>query len=256
MTRTNRTTADRSILRYSAPLCVGVLALGTLGGCDGPESVVATEENTQPSDASAQAPETTNPPTSDGVDLSSTVTVEGIRIAIPDRWRPATTAATFTAVQYTVPSPDGDADQNATFTISTPIGGGLMYNLLRWDRQFRGDDASTSTWITVDADQQTVHFVGQGPLDTGRPGSTGVQEDTMVLGAIPIVNGPEQVELGEPDDAGRYEFAVDESSQPMRLSNVFIKLTGPASVVDHARAEWDAMLQSIEIRDVSHWATP
>ncbi len=256
MTRTNQTAANRSILRYSAPLCVGLLALCTLGACERPESVVATEENTQPSDASARAPETTNPPTSEGVDLSSTVTVEGIRIAIPDRWQPATTGSTFTAVQYTVPSPDGNADQNATFTISTPIGGGLMYNLLRWDRQFRGDDASTSTWITVDDGQQMIHFVGQGPFDTGLPGSTGIQEDTMVLGAIPVVNGPEQVDLGDSDDAGRYEFAVDQASEPMRLSNVFIKLTGPASVIENARAEWEAMVESIEIRDVSAWATP
>ena len=42
----------------------------------------------------------------------------------------------------------------------------------------------------------------------------------------------------------------------MRLSNVFIKLTGPASVIENARAEWEAMVESIEIRDVSAWATP
>jgi len=256
MTRTNRTTADRSILRYSAPLCVGVLALGTLGGCDGPESVVATEENTQPSDASAQAPETTNPPTSDGVDLSSTVTVEGIRIAIPDRWRPATTASTFTAVQYTVPSPDGDADQNATFTISTPIGGGLMYNLLRWDRQFLGEEAITEARVIEIDGLQVMEFEGRGDYNSGLPGSIGVEENMAVLGAIPIINGPEQIDLGEPDEQGRYPLEIDQTATRTLPRNIFIKLTGPAETVAAARAEWDAMLQSIEIRDVSHWATP
>lgn len=257
---TNRIPTPRFILRYCSRACVGLVALGILNGCDGPESVVATEENTQPDQRSAQSlpqtPAATERPTPNGVDLSAIVTIEGVRIAVPDRWQPATTSSTFTAVQYTVPSSGGDSDQTATLTISTPIGGGLMYNLVRWDRQFRGEEATTSTWVTAADGQQIVHFEGRGPFDSGLPDSTGIQEDTMVLGAIPIVNGPEQVQLGDPDADGRYAFAIDQSSQPMRMSNVFVKLTGPASVVEGVRAEWEAMIDSLEIRDVSAWATP
>lgn len=236
------------ILRYFLPVCGGILFLTALIACDSPETVVVTEE--QPEESPDPSPQTPD----DATGPQSTVTVEGVRVSIPERWQPAVTGSTFTAVQYTVPGTDPSLD--ATFTISNPIGGGLMYNALRWDRQFRGEEATTETWVIETGELQIMEFEGRGDFDTGLPGSVGVQEDMAVLGAIPIVNGSEQIDLGEPDEQGRYPLEIDQSATQTLPRNIFIKLTGPAATVDAAREEWDEMLRSLRIRDVSSWATP
>ena len=239
-----------TILRKPIMPCVAALLTTALMACDSSETVEVAES--QPDQPAPQAlPSTAEP---DEITLDATITIEGVTMGIPERWMPAAGGSQFTAVQYTVPG--SNPSLNATLTVSNPIGGGLMYNTLRWDRQFRGEEASTQSWLTVSDGTQIMQFEGRGPFDTGLPGSTGVQDNMAVLGAVPIVNGPEQIELGEPSDEGRYAFAIDESAQPLRLSNIFIKLTGPAETVDAARKEWNAMLQSVRIGDVSMWATP
>jgi hypothetical protein len=245
-----------TILRYFPVLCGGLLAASAMTGCDSPRTVVAggdedSAAQSAPADGASGAEGGRNDP-----GTVATVTVEGVRMDIPARWQPQVVGSTFTAVQYSIPAADGDPAKAATLTISNPIGGGLMYNVLRWDRQFRGDEAETDSWITLVGDVPVVEFAGRGPFDTGLPGSTGVREDMAVFGAVPIVNGPERVELGEPGEGQRYEFAIDQDAVPMRMSNVFIKLTGPAGTVMSAREEWRAMLASLRVRDVSSWATP
>lgn len=247
--------------RKSIATCAAALMAMGMAGCDSPETVVVndpqaeqSDERQQPEEGQQQIESPQDAPTTDGIALDATVTIEGVTLGIPDRWMPAAGGSQFTAVQYTIPG--SDRSLNATLTISNPIGGGLMYNTLRWDRQFRGDEASTQTWITVSKGTPIMQFEGRGPFDTGLPGSTGVQDNMAVLGAVPIVNGPERPELGEPDEDGRYTFEIDQDADPLRLSNIFIKLTGPAETVEAARAEWDAMLASIRIGDVSFWATP
>jgi hypothetical protein len=238
-----------TILRQIVLLCGGMMALASIGACEGPETVVATDEDRQ------TATEEPRPIEEEPVS-NATVTVQGVRLEIPARWEPAATGSTFTAVQYSIPSADGDPAKAATLTISNPIGGGLMYNTLRWDRQFRGENAETRSWLTLNNDLQVMRFFGRGPFDTGLPGSSGVQEDTVVLGAVPIVNGPEQVEAGQPDESGRIAFTIDPEAEPMRMSNIFIKLTGPAETVLAAQDEWETMISSLRVRDVSSWATP
>ncbi|MFI4854316.1 MAG: hypothetical protein ACIAQF_04970 [Phycisphaerales bacterium JB065] len=238
-----------TILRQIVLLCGGSIALVSIGACNGPETVVVTDDSQQ-----TAMPETE--PIEDEAPNNAIVTVQGVRLEIPSRWEPAPTGSTFTAVQYSVPAPDGDPAKVATLTISNPIGGGLMYNTLRWSRQFRGENAETESWLTINGDLQVMRFFGRGPFDTGLPGSTGVQDDTVVLGAVPIVNGPERVEAGEPDENGRYAFTIDPEAKGERMSNIFIKLTGPAETVLAAREEWEAMINSIRVRDVSSWATP
>ncbi len=238
-----------TILRQIALLCGGSIALASLSACNGPETVVATQDE-------SQAPTPEAGPLDQASKSTATVTVQGVRLEVPTQWEPAPTGSTFTAVQYSIPAPNGDAAKAATLTISNPIGGGLMYNTLRWDRQFRGETAETQSWLTLNDDLQVMRFSGRGPFDTGLPGSTGIQEDTVVFGAVPIVNGPERVETGEPDESSRYAFTIDPDAEPMRMSNIFIKLTGPAETVLAAEEEWEAMIGSIRVRDVSAWATP
>jgi hypothetical protein len=237
--------------RKSLLPCAAALLAMALVACDAQETGEATAS--QPDRTTPQPPPSSSSP-ADGVTLDATVTIEGVTVGIPDRWMPATGGSQFTAVQYTIPG--RDPSLNATLTVSNPIGGGLMYNTLRWERQFRGEEANTKSWLTVSDGTQIMQFEGRGPFDTGLPGSTGVQDNMAVLGAVPIVNGSEQLDLGDPDDDGRYTFTIDQGAQPLRLSNIFIKLTGPAETVDAAREEWDAMLESIRLGDVSEWAAP
>jgi len=239
-----------TIFRDLIALSTAAVCTLTIAACDSTDSVVVTEDQSPQSQNPVPQPE----PGDGEITLDATITVEGVRIGIPSRWRIATPGSGFTAAQYTVPG--ADASQDATLTISNPIGGGLMYNTLRWDRQFRGEEAQTASWVILVDDLQIMEFEGSGPFDTGLPDSTGLQDNMAVLGAVPIVNGPEQIETGAPDARERYEFTIDQEAQPMRLSNIFIKLTGPKDTVDTARAEWDALLHSIRIRDVSSWATP
>lgn len=243
-----------TIFRDLIALSTAAVCTLTIAACDSTETDDVSEDQAPATQAPVPQPEAGDGEGDGEIALDATITVEGVRIGIPGRWRIATPGSGFTAAQYTVPG--ADASQDATFTISNPIGGGLMYNTLRWDRQFRGEEAETKSWVVLVDDLQIMEFEGRGDFDSGLPGSTGPQESMAVLGAVPIVNGPEQIEPGDSDDDGRYAFTIDQEAQPMRLSNIFIKMTGPAETVDAARAEWDALLNSIRIRDVSSWATP
>lgn len=239
-----------TIPRKTIMPCVAALLATALFACDSPESVEVTES--QPEQPTPQSPASSS--SEDGITLDATITIEGVTLGIPERWMPAEGGSQFTAVQYTIPG--SDPSKNATLTVSNPIGGGLIYNTLRWDRQFPSDDADIQSWVVLFNDLQIMEFEGRGTYDSGLPGSPGLQENMVVLGAVPIVNGPEQFELAEPDENGRHDFTIDQEAQPLRFSNIFIKLTGPAETVDAAREEWDAMLESIRIGDVSMWATP
>lgn len=238
-----------TILQQIVLLCGGMMALALIGACERPETVVATEDNQQPETRQAG-------PLDQESKSNATVTVQGVRLEIPSRWEPAATGSTFTAVQYSIPSSDGDPAKAATLTISNPIGGGIMYNMLRWQGQFVGENPQIESWLTFDNDLQVMRFFGRGEFDTRLPGSEGTQNDTVVLGAVPIVNGPEQVETGEPDQTGRYEYTIDPEAEPMRMLNIFIKLTGPSETVLAAQDEWETMISSLRVRDVSSWATP
>lgn len=241
-----------SIIRYFLPICGLTVCAVLLGACDRPETVVATDEPDASNSAIGDPP---LPGIGAGpIPFGATITVEGVRIDIPDRWVASTVSSTFTAVQYTIP---GDArNQDATITISNPIGGGLMYNILRWERQFRGDAARTETSVVLMNDQQMLEFIGSGPFDTGLPGSTGLQDGMMVLGAVPIVHESDRIDPSLFEDTSRVLIEIDQAATPVRMSNIFIKLTGPEATVEAARDEWDAMLRSIRIRDVSSWTTP
>jgi hypothetical protein len=241
-----------AIIRDLSMLCGAAIGLALLAGCDRPETVVIDEE--LPTET--RVPGLSVPATDDinEVEFDATITVDGVRVQIPARWRPATPSSQFTAAQYTIPG--SDASQNASITISNPIGGGLMYNILRWDRQFRGDHSQTEAWVTMVDGSQVLVFSGRGPFDTGLPDSQGVQDDMAVLGAVPIVNGSERIDSEGLAESQRVSIEIDQSVSPTMPRNIFIKLTGPVETVHAARAEWDAMLGTIRVRDVSEWATP
>jgi hypothetical protein len=143
----------------------------------------------------------------------------GIQWSVPARWTPGAGSAMRVAT-YAVPAARGaDAGECAVFFFGTGQGGGVDENVARWAKQFEGAPAPKKTTATVGGMRVTRAEVAGAYLAPGGPmmQSTGKKTGYRLLGAIVEAPG----------------------------GNVFFKLTGPASTVGTAQAEFDALVASV-----------
>ena len=143
----------------------------------------------------------------------------GIRWTVPARWTSGAGSAMRVAT-YAVPAANGaEPGECAVFFFGTGQGGGIDDNVARWAKQFEGAPAPKKTTATVAGMRVTRAEVAGAYLAPGGPmmQSTGKKAGYRLLGAI--VEAPE--------------------------GNVFFKLTGPASTIGAAQAEFDALVASV-----------
>ena len=142
----------------------------------------------------------------------------GIQWTVPPRWTPGA-GSSMRVATYAVPAADGaEKGECAVFFFGTGQGGGVDDNVARWAKQFEGAPAPKKTTATVAGMRVTRAEVAGTYLAPGGPAmqSTGKRPGYRLLGAI--VEAPE--------------------------GNVFFKLTGPASTIAAAQAEFDALVAS------------
>jgi hypothetical protein len=143
----------------------------------------------------------------------------GIQWTVPARWT-SSAGSTMRVATYAVPAAKGgEPGECAVFFFGRGQGGGVEDNVARWGKQFEGTPVPKRTTATVAGMQVTRAEVAGTYLAPGGPmmQSTGKKAGYRLLGAI--VEAPE--------------------------GNVFFKLTGPATTVAAAQADFDALVASL-----------
>lgn len=144
----------------------------------------------------------------------------GLQWSVPARWTQGGDRP-MRAATYSIPSAAGDSAQGecAVFYFGNDQGGSVDANIDRWYGQFEGAPAPSRATRQVGGMQITAVEIAGAYLAPGGPMmmATGKRENYRLHGAI--VAGPQ--------------------------GSVFFKFTGPAKTVEAARAEFDAMIDSM-----------
>lgn len=164
-----------------------------------------------------------SPQPNPGQALLGTVTGSsaGVRWEVPKRWTEES-PRTMRIATYGIPPTAGDTEaaECGVFYFGKGEGGGVDPNISRWVEQFQPGATQTRNSEEVNGIKVTTVQVEGTYLSPGGPmmESQGARENYALLGAI--VEGPEGM--------------------------VFFKLTGPNRTVGEAKAEFDALLASID----------
>jgi hypothetical protein len=134
----------------------------------------------------------------------------------PSGWKWVVPSSVMRKAQLSVPGADGGTADVTFFHFGPGQGGGVQANVDRWFAQFGNSNTSQSE-EKVDA-TRVVHVQARGTFQSGMPGGpTTPLENYALLGAI----------LGD-DQNG----------------DVFVKMTGPAAVVESAKPLFNEMVRA------------
>jgi hypothetical protein len=134
----------------------------------------------------------------------------------PSGWKWVVPSSVMRKAQLSVPGADGGTADVTFFHFGPGQGGGVQANVDRWFAQFGNSNTSQSE-EKVDA-TRVVHVQARGTFQSGMPGGpTTPLENYALLGAI----------LGD-DQNG----------------DVFVKMTGPAAVVESAKPLFSEMVRA------------
>lgn len=162
-----------------------------------------------------------HPPVAEGTPATSASEPEARAIdwKAPPRWQLVPNTNTMRLATYRIPAPDGGGAE-AELSIMQ-AGGTVDANVDRWIGQFDEAARRTAKRTTRDIRGTRVTIVEvEGTFADGMRKNAGPQEGWALLGAI----------VGTPGMAH------------------FLKMTGPAKTVRHARGELDALVGSIVVR--------
>lgn len=191
----------------------------------------ATEGSTDADDASPSSPagteEATEAASSSG-ERSATASVAGLRWRPPSEWVVVPTApGGMRAAQYTAPAPEGSALAAAEVIVfyfgPGDQGGDLPSNLQRWSTQVLDENGQPTQPSVVEFENGPLTITTalyKGTYQSGMPGGTRTPLRGWALLAAVVEGGPE----------GR----------------LFIRMTGPAPVVDARREAFEVMIRTIE----------
>jgi hypothetical protein len=142
--------------------------------------------------------------------------VGGFNFDRPSGWKWVVPSSAMRKAQLSVSSPEGGAADVTFFHFGPGQGGGVQANVDRWFAQF-GNSKTSQSEEKVDA-TRVVHVQARGTFQSGMPGGpTTPLENYALLGAI----------LGD-DQNG----------------DVFVKMTGPAAVVESAEPLFSEMVRA------------
>jgi hypothetical protein len=142
--------------------------------------------------------------------------VGGFNFDRPSGWKWVVPSSAMRKAQLSVPGAEGGTADVTFFHFGPGQGGGVQANVDRWFAQFGNSNTSQSE-EKVDA-TRVVHVQASGTFQSGMPGGpTTPLENYALLGAI----------LGD-DQNG----------------DVFVKMTGPAAVVESAKPLFSEMVRA------------
>jgi hypothetical protein len=142
--------------------------------------------------------------------------VGGFNFDRPSGWKWVVPSLAMRKAQLSVPGAEGGTADVTFFHFGPGQGGGVQANVDRWFAQFGNSNTSQSE-EKVDA-TRVVHVQARGTFQSGMPGGpTTPLENYALLGAI----------LGD-DQNG----------------DVFVKMTGPAAVVESAKPLFSEMVRA------------
>lgn len=134
----------------------------------------------------------------------------------PAEWQWVPPVSPMRKAQLAVPGPEGGSAEVTFFHFGPGQGGGIQQNVDRWFAQF--GNSNTSQEETFAGPTRIVQVGAEGTFQSGMPGGPTTPLDGYALrGAI-----LEDAEGG----------------------NVFVKMTGPAGVVQAARPSFDEMVRA------------
>lgn len=157
--------------------------------------------------------------TASAVTPAKTGTAAGYAWVVPGRWTEAA-ARSMRVATYMVPAAAGaEAGECAIFFFGGGDGGSVDANVERWSRQFEGSPKPERSEKKVRGTSLTVVKIAGTYLAPGGPmmQSQGKRPGYLLQGAI--------------------------AQTPQ--GNLFFKLTGPATTVAQAQADWEALLSSL-----------
>lgn len=193
-------------------VALGVFAAASLPGCGTNEGddAAARMRELQESPAAAEAP------------AGAPVVVASLAWDVPPGWEPAAVTSPMRKAAFTIPGDDGTSAEVVFFSFGAGQGGDAEANLARWARQVvdeAGDPVVPEIGLIESGTRRTTTAVYRGTFLSGRPGTEPTPvPGSVLLGAV-VEGGPE--------------------------GSVFIKLVGPAGVVDANTAAWKAFLESV-----------
>jgi hypothetical protein len=142
--------------------------------------------------------------------------VGGFNFDRPSGWKWVVPSSSMRKAQLSVPGAEGGTADVTFFHFGPGQGGGVQANVDRWFAQF-GNSKTSQSEEKVDA-TRVVHVQARGTFQSGMPGGpTTPLENYALLGAI----------LGD-DQNG----------------DVFVKMTGPAAVVESAKPLFSEMVRA------------
>jgi hypothetical protein len=211
----------------SRPLAAftSVACLALLVSC-GKEEPAAPVNNTAPTNQAAPSQPAQTPASSESIEATSPVNqTAGLTWDVPNGWGSITPDGLMRKAQYAAPAPEGSAAESAECVVyyfgPAGQGGDAESNVQRWSQQVLDEQGAPAEPARMefnvgDLKVTTVAYVGS--YLSGMPGGPQTpMPDSMLLGAI-IEGGPE--------------------------GSIFIKMTGPADVVDAHREAWEMMVRS------------
>ncbi|HKB71554.1 MAG TPA: hypothetical protein VKH46_11970 [Thermoanaerobaculia bacterium] len=148
------------------------------------------------------------------------VRVAGIAFAPPAAWRREAPASAMRAAQFAIPGSAGEKDGAvAVYYFGSGQGGGIAANAKRWQEQFSGQ-SSPGTVTSLDKNGVKVTVVtAEGTYASGMPMGPSTPEPGFALWGA-IIEAPQ--------------------------GNVFVKATGPKSLIERSRSDFDALLSSLQ----------
>ena len=142
--------------------------------------------------------------------------VGGFNFDRPSGWKWVVPSSAMRKAQLSVPGAEGGTADVTFFHFGPGQGGGVQANVDRWFAQFGNSNTSQSE-EKVDA-TRVVHVQARGTFQSGMPGGpTTPLENYALLGAI----------LGDEQNG-----------------DVFVKMTGPAVVVESAKPLFSEMVRA------------
>ena len=147
------------------------------------------------------------------------VRVAGIAFTPPNSWRREAPDSSMRVAQFGIPGSSGEKDGTvAVYYFGSGQGGGVAENVKRWQGQFTG--ATPGPVTTVDRNGVKVTVVTtEGTYSSGMPMGPSTPEPGFALWGA-IIEAPQ--------------------------GSVFVKATGPKSLIERSRRDFDALLSSIQ----------
>ncbi|MCA9293532.1 MAG: hypothetical protein KDA20_06940 [Phycisphaerales bacterium] len=199
-------------MKHIASTILTLAPLLTLAACDKPAPT--SQQSPAPAVPAAPAPTTAGHTTPAASGAPTTLTIDRVTFTAPGNWVAEPPANMMRAAQFRIGA-------DAAAAVFKGIRGSADFNLARWEAQLVNDDKHVQTTERDLTNAKLYHFVGTGTFDGGMSmGNQGPQPNYMVLGAL-IELGPEEC--------------------------IYIKATGPRATLEPARADWDAMVNSIAV---------